>query len=426
MVNRLRETLSQHRDEYIGYLTDIVAIDTRDIGHGIDGGKEKAGQDYLIDLFKRMGAANVEIDHVSEDVIRESIKRYGEGNPDHNYTDRYNVYADFPGKSSKSLMFNGHMDTMPPKNLPKWSNPPFSPVIKNGKIYGVGCCDMKAGLMASVMAVKLLQDAHIELPVNVLLTSVVDEEGGGNGSIAAALRGKKADSVVVCEPTGYQLLTANMGFVFFKVDIRGRAVHSASKWLGVNAIEKAVKIMAAIQELEHTWLLTYKHPLLPPPSSNVGVIEGGSAGSTVADFCSFKTCVHYLPRQMTHQQVVQEYTQVIMRCCDGDEWLRENRPEISIYQQGGAFEVDQTAPIVSAFADSFREVMGKDVEIAGSPAGCDARIWQNVAGCPTIHYGPGRLSECHSVDEYVETQQYLDAILIYACLILRWAENKNN
>lgn len=423
MLNHLRETLSRHRDEYIGYLTDLVAKDTRDIGHGIDGGKEKAGQDYLIDLFKQMGAARIETDQLTEDVIKESIKLHGEGNPNHNYEDRYNVYAEFAGKSGKSLMFNGHIDIMPPDDPALWSSPPFSPVIKNGRIYGAGCCDMKAGLMASVMAVKLLKDAGVELPVNVLFTSVVDEEGGGNGSIAAAMRGKKADGVVVCEPTDYQLITANMGFIFFKVDICGRAVHSASKWLGVSAIEKAVKIMAAIQELEHKWLLTYKHPLLPPPSSNVGVIQGGSAGSTIADSCFFKTCVHYLPQQMTHQQVVQEYTQAITRCCDGDEWLRENRPVISIYQQGGAFEIDSSSPIAVSFAAAFREVMERDVEIAGSPAGCDARIWQNIAGCPTIHYGPGRLSECHAVDEYVETQQYLDAILIYARLILRWAEN---
>ena len=420
MLERLRETLELNKEKYIKHLCDLVAIDTQDIGHGIEGGREKAGQDYLISLFKDMHAHEVEIDQMTEEVIQKAIALHGEGNPGHNYDDRYNVYATFSGKSNKTLMFNGHIDTMPPASPELWSNPPHSPTILNDKIYGVGVCDMKAGLMASIMAVKLLQDAGVELPVNVLITSVVDEEGGGNGSIAAAMYGKKADGVVVCECTDYKLVTANMGFVFFEVKIKGKAIHSASKWLGISAIEKATKIMSAIQELEHNWLMNYKHPLLPPPTSNVGVIEGGTAGSTTADSCVFKTCVHYLPKQMSHDQVVKEYIDAIMRCCESDLWLRENKPEISIYQSGGAFEIETDAKIVKAFDNSYKKIIGRSVEITGSPAGCDSRVWHNIARCPTIQYGPGRISECHSVDEHVDIQHYLDAILIYADMILHW------
>jgi len=121
--------------------------------------------------------------------------------------------------------------------------------------------------------------------------------------------------------------------------------------------------------------------------------------------------------------VVEEYVGAIMRCCDGDEWLSKNKPEITIYQAGGAFEIDQASQIVKSFQNSFNRVLGKDVVIAGSPAGCDARIWHNIAKCPTIQFGPGRLSECHSVNEHVEISQYLDAILIYADMILNWKDS---
>lgn len=422
MLDRLKEVLARNKDQYIKYLTELVAIDTRDIGHGIDGGLEKPGQEYMLELFRSMGADQVETEQMKEEYIDRARAEYAEGNPGHNYDGRFNVYAAFKGERKKSIMFNGHIDVMPPGNEEQWTHPPFRPVIEGTRIYGRGVCDMKAGLMAGVMAVKLFQDAEIPLPLDVIITSVVDEEGGGNGSIAAAVNGRKADAVVVCEPTDYQLVIANMGFVFFKVDVKGRAVHSASKWLGVSAIEKAVKLMAAIDELEHKWLLRYKHALLPPPSSNVGVIEGGTAGSTIADTCCFKTCVHYLPGQMTHDQVVREYTGAINRCCQGDEWLKDNKPEISIYQFGGAYEIDQNASIVRAFQASFAEAVGRECLIAGSPAGCDSRVWQNVAGCATVQYGPGRQSECHIVDEYIDIQQYLDAILIYAGLIHRWSE----
>lgn len=420
MIEKLKATLMENKDKYISHLANLVAIDTQDIGHGILGGLEKKGQDYMIDLFNQMGA-EVIVDQMTEETIQKSIKEFQEGNPGHNYDGRYNVYGTFKGNGAKSIMFNGHIDTMPPGDLNLWNTDPHDPVIKDDKMYGLGVADMKAGLMASVMAVELLKDAGIELPGDVTITSVVDEEGGGNGSIAAAMNGQKADAVVVCEPTDYQLIAAHMGFIFFKVEIKGLAVHSGAKWLGVSAIEKAMKIINAIDELEHKWLMHHKHNLLPSPTSNVGVIEGGSAGSTVADYCSFSTCVHYLPH-MTHDQVVAEYTGAINRCCEGDEWLKDNKPEISIYQYGGPFEMELDHDFVGAFKDSYKTVMEEDVRVLGSPAGCDARIWKNMAKCPTLQYGPGRQQECHSANEHVELKQYMDAILIYAQLILNWSK----
>lgn len=421
MIDKLKTTLSENKDEYIKYLMDLVSIDTQDLGHGIDGGREEKGQEYMIKLFEKMKADSIVKEQMKEEYIEKSLELFEEGNSGHNYDGRYNVYADFKGKNNKSIMFNGHIDTMPPGNEDLWKIKPFKPQIENNRIYGLGVCDMKGGLMASVMAVKLLKDAGIELPINVKITSVVDEEGGGNGSIVAAVNGQKADAVVVCEPTGRKLITANMGFVFFKVEVEGLAVHSASKWLGVSAIEKAQKLISAIDELEHKWLLTHKHPLLPPPSSNVGVIEGGIAGSTVADYCVFKTCVHYHPHTMCHKQVVEEYENAIYRACEGDEWLKDHKPKISIYQFGGAYEIDTNERIVEDFKKSFKEMMGCETEIVGSPAGCDSRVWQNISKSPTIQYGPGRQSECHIVNEYIEIDDYLDAILIYAKLILNWA-----
>ncbi len=418
MIEKLRTTLRENKEKYISRLADLVAIDTQDIGHGILGGLEKEGQDYLINLFNEMGASVIK-DQVTEEVIQKSIKEFKEGNPGHNYDDRYNVYARFKGNGGKSIMFNGHIDTMPPGDINLWNTPPHEPTIKDGKMYGLGVCDMKGGLMASTMAVELLKDAGIQLPGDVIITSVIDEEGGGNGSIAAAMNGQKADAVVVCEPTDYKLIAAHMGFIFFKVEIKGLAVHSGSKWLGVSAIEKAVKLMNAIDELEHKWLMTHRHKLLPSPTSNVGVIEGGTAGSTVADYASFSTCVHYIPG-MNHDDVVREYTDTIYRCCEGDEWLKDNKPEISIYQAGGPFEMELEHDFVGSFKDAYKVATDKDLKIVGSPAGCDSRIWKNIAGCPTLQYGPGRQQECHAANEYIELDQYLDAILIYAQLILDW------
>lgn len=419
---KLQQALEKNKQKYIDYLLKLVSIDTHDIGHGIEGGLEAEGQDFMAELFTSMGAEKVEKDHLNEESIIRCKELYREGNTGHNYDNRYNVYATFRGKSEKSILFNGHIDHMPVENEEHWSIPPLSPQVIDQKITGLGVADMKAGLMASVMAVELLKDAGIELPVTVKYASVCDEEGGGNGSLCAAMSGVKADAVVVCEPTNYELIAAHMGWVFFQVEVEGIAVHSGLKLSGVNAIEKAGELMEAINELEHRWLLKYKHPLLPPPSSNVGVIYGGEAGSTIPDYCCFKTCVHYLPGIMSHEQVVEEYTNAILKRCEGDEWLSQHKPKISIYQTGNPFEMDLKHPFVDAFKQAYQNVLQREVKIVGSPAGCDSRTWYNIVKCPTLQYGPGSLEQCHTVNEYVTVEQYLDAIRIYANLILEWSK----
>jgi len=420
-VNNLKEILEKNKDEYIKKLADLIAIDTHDIGHGIGGGLEKPGQDFMIQLFREMGASDIVIDPMDESVILDCLEKYQEGNVGHDQTDRYNVYATFQGKKGgKSLLFNSHIDVMPADEKDGWSHPPFTPVIEDGKMYGRGTADMKAGLMASVMAVKLLQDAGYELPGDVIITSVCDEEGGGNGSMQAVMRGWKADGVVNCEGTSDELILAHMGWVFFRVDFEGKACHSGGKKNGVSAIDKAIKVINALNEKEHDWLLTYKHPLLPAPNLNIGVIEGGTAGSTVPGECSFSTCVHFIPNQMSHDQVVSEFTDVVERVAKSDAWLEKHPPKITMYQAGNGFEMEPEHEFVKTFQKAYQECRGKEVKIVGSPSGCDSRLWRNIAKCPTIQFGPGNLSECHAVDEWVSLESYLQSILIYANLILEW------
>lgn len=424
-MEELEKVLEEHKEEYIRYLQDLVAIDTHDLGHGIDGGLEEKGQEYFSRLLEELGAS-VRKDPMKEEAIQTCLQKYQEGNPGHNYDGRYNVYGTFHGNGGRSLLFNGHMDTMPAGDEREWHTPPHEPVIRDGRMYGLGTADMKGGLMASLMAVKLLKDAGMELPGDVIITSVCDEEGGGNGSMQAIMSGEKADGVVVCEGTSDELIAAHMGFVFFKVEVEGKANHSGAKWLGVSAIEKIWKIIRELDEVEHKWLLTYKHPLLPAPNLNVGTIHGGTAGSTVAGNCMFETCIHYLPGVMSHDQIVSEFTDAVERVSMSDPWLREHRPKVTMYQAGGAFEMDLAHPFVSSFRHAYEAARKKPLKIVGSPAGCDSRLWRNIAGCPTLQFGPGNLAQCHAVNEYVSIEAYLQAILIYARLILDWGDQERN
>ncbi len=416
----LKKTFDLKKLEYLEYLRDLVKIDTQVIGHGIDGGKEKEGQDYIYQLAKELGASDIIVDHMKESTIEYAIENFSEGNPGHNYRDRYNLIITFDGQNNDStLMFNGHVDTMPPGNLDLWEMDPWSAETIGGKLYGLGAADMKSGLMASLMAVKLIKDSGLELPINVKIVSVVDEEGGGNGSISVATIGLKADAGIICEPTERNLKRAHMGFVFFEIKTKGKALHSGSKWLGVNAIDKMMYIIQGLYEMEHNWLMKYKHDILPSPTLNVGVIEGGSAGSTVPDECTIKICVHYLPEIMSREQVIKDINDVINFRSDGDKWLKENRPEVSIYQAGGAFETSENEKIVKEAKKSLNKFI-PEAEIVGATAGNDARIYANILNIPCVIAGPGHLPQCHSPNEFVAIEEYYDYIKMYADLILNW------
>jgi acetylornithine deacetylase len=419
-TERLRWVLEERREEYVDRLKELIACDTRLIGHGIEGGREKNGQLYLETLLKNLGAEVVR-QPMTEEIVQKGIALHGEGNPGHDYTDRYNLIATFRGTGQgRSILFDSHVDTLPYGDLRLWETGPFEPVVRDGKLYGLGASDMKSGLMASIMGVKLLKDAGLELPGDVHIWSVVDEHGGGNGTLAAVLAGHTADAAVICEPSDEQINIAHMGFIFFKVAVSGRALHSGMKWLGVNAIEKAMLLIEALRELEHEWLMRHKHPDLPAPTLNVGVISGGTAGSVVPDYCEFKLCVHYLPGAMTRESVTEEVRSAIMLRARGDGWLREHPPEISIYQAGGGFEMSREHPLVGTAARAMRVVFGDGVPITGSFAGCDARLLKNVGGIPTVMMGPGHNAQCAKPNEYVSIDNYLNFILAYALTILDW------
>ena len=420
MKKVLVDTLNKNKQEYIEDLKGLIGIKTENIGHGVLGGYEKEGQVYLEKLAKKVGF-DAQRQDMSEETILKSRKINKEGNIGHNYKDhdRYNLICEYSEKNpGKTIVFNGHIDTMPAGDLSKWTYDPYTGTEVDGKIYGLGTADMKSGLIAPFMAVKLIKESGLQLPGTVKVMSVCDEEGGGNGTVNAVMNGIKGDYCVVCECSEKNMIVAHMGFVGFDVDVKGVALHAGSKWKGVNAIEKAMLLIQDLKELEHNWLMNYKHPLLPAPTINLGVIQGGDAASTVAGKCTFKAMAHFLPTVMSYDQVVDDIFNTIKTRAEGDSWLRENMPEITISQSGFGFEIDTKSEFVTKTKDILEDTLDREVKIISSTAGNDARIMQNMAEIPTIILGPASINQCHSVDEYVEIDSYLESILMYASMIL--------
>lgn len=420
-LKNIQARLNEHQDQYIQFLKKLVQTDTMVIGHGIDGGNEKAGQVIIKKKLEKLG---FEIDEF--EVEDEKIKRYPGANLGHENKGRPNIVGTLHGKGSgRSLILNGHIDTMPYGNKEDWNHDPFLGEVIDGYLYGLGATDMKASLSAMIMAAELLHSLGIQLKGDLIIQSVVDEEGGGNGTLACVERGYKADGAIVGEPTTLNIQPAHMGFLFHEIEVKGLALHSSQLWQGVNAIDKAMDIYRAIKKLEHRWLMTEKHPLLPGQTTNLGVIEGGIAGSVVPNNCKMNFCTHYHPKKgVSHQkrrdEVCDEIMGAIESVVSGDKWLKEHPPKITVYQEGFPFETSIDDPLVRESKELVTSILGREAVIEGMPAGCDARLLSGYGEIPTIILGCGDPKVSHSVNESVEVAQYIKLIEIYAAFIIQW------
>ncbi|MDQ0178462.1 ArgE/DapE family deacylase [Bacillus chungangensis] len=421
MLSVIGEALQANRSRYIDFLKKLIQTDTQVIGHGVEGGNEQAGQKFIKERLRRL---DFEIDEFL--VEDEKIKTYPGANLGHHNKDRPNVVGVWRGTGGgRSLILNGHIDTMPYGDKNAWNDDPFSGKIEEGRLYGLGTTDMKASLSAMIMAADLLHSLGIRLQGDLVIQSVVDEEGGGNGTLACVERGYQADGAIVGEPTNLNIQPAHMGFLFHEIEVDGFSLHSSQLWEGVNAIDKAFEIYQALKKLEHQWLMTERHPLLPGQTINLGVIEGGNAGSVVPNKCILKTCLHYQPKQgVSYQERRDEVHQQLMNAIDnvvqGDKWLQAHPPRVAVYQEGFPFETPLDDPIVEEAKTIIRNVLKREAIIEGMPAGCDARLIAGFGETPTIILGCGDPKDAHTVNESIEISQYLQLIEIYSNFIISW------
>lgn len=416
----LKKTLERNKKKYIETLIGFLACDTQVIGHGIAGGNEVNGQEYIAKILENLGA-QVEKNHMNEAQIQKAIQLYYEGDGGHNYQNRYNLVATLKGElSGKSLMFNGHIDTMPFGDLAKWRIDPRRPEIIDGRLYGRGACDMKGGLMGAIMALALLADAGLRPGPDVKILSVIDEEGGGNGTIEAMMDGYRADAAIVCEPSSNHIQITHRGFVCAEIKIVGMQAHSAELHHGVSAIDKGIMLVEAMRDLERAWMLNYQNPLSPPPTINVGVFHGGRESTAVANECTIKVSIHFPPKVMSTQMAEQQLRDTIARRAMGDDWLKDHMPEVTVYQRGAGFQIEPDDDFVRQVSGIITDAMGTAPVIEGSTYAADNRAIQIIGGMPVVTIGPGSITQAHQPDEYVKVEEYLQHILICATIMLSW------
>lgn len=422
-ANNLSRRLDAERSASVEFLKKIVSFDSSFADQGVTG-KELEAQLWLEKALRGWGFETRLFEPDNE-----AMRGWPDFNPGHQYKDRPNLVAVLPGTGGgRDILLNGHIDTVPLDDIGKWTHHPLSGTIAGGRLHGRGACDMKAGLAAMIVAAKCVHDSGLPRKGNIVIESVVDEEGGGNGTLACIVEGYKADAAIVAEPTNLEILCASRGVFLLEVTVTGRSSHACFKWNGVNAIEKGMKIAGGLAELERRWLATRRHPLLPSPTITLGQIEGGISAATVPGTCVLRFDVKYLPaeidgagaaRPVDAKEVMAEVEERIRNVCLGDDWLRDNPVALNWYLGVMPHSLDPGHPLVSAISSSCDAELGGH-SLSGLPSGADARHLQNNGGMPTVLFGPGSLMQAHSIDEYVELDQYHKAIRVLAKTVLDW------
>jgi acetylornithine deacetylase len=320
-------------------------------------------------------------------------------------------------------MLNGHLDVVPPGDLRTWRDAdPFSGAVRGGQLFGRGACDMKAGLVAALWAVRALRRSGVPLRGDVVLASVQGEEDGGLGTFATLGRGWRADACVIPEPTSLDLVPANAGSLTFRLLVPGHATHASRRTAGVSAIEKFWVVLSALTALEGRRNVDvdplFERWTIPYPLS-VGVVRSGDWASTVPDLLVAEGRLGVrLDEPVEVARAALE--QAVRGACDADAWLRDH--PVTVEWWGGQFASGRLPAgndLLARVQSAHHEVTGgRQQQTWGAPYGSDLRLLTALGGIPTVHYGPGDVTLAHGPDESVPLGEVLTCARALAVLAL--------
>ena len=344
-----------------------------------------------------------------------------------------------------SMALNGHVDVVPTGDTSAWRHDPFGGEISEGKLWGRGACDMKGGVAAMIQAVRIIQQCGLRLKGDVQVHVVSDEEVVGFGSRQCAERLPQPDFVLVTEPTRLNILPVEGGLEHMRIEIEGREEHAGRRYSstypragdpghGVNAVEKGLKIVQALQELERNWALSKSHPLLPAGFNTLlpGIFIGGPGGGkdgqlniitnpgTTPNYCAIEYNIWYYPQE-TLDEIKRDIEGYVTALAQYDPWLKAHPPKFTWCLRNISFppaNTDPDHPVVRNLQDALMAV-GHTPTIQGFNAAADL-AWYAAKGIPGIIFGPGDLAQAHSPNEFIPVADMLIATKAIALALLAW------
>lgn len=289
----------------------------------------------------------------------------------------------------KTLLLNGHMDTVGVAGMPD----AHQPAIKDGRLYGRGSYDMKGGVAACMLAIAEARQQR--LGGDVIFTGVIDEEYASVGTMELASR-FHADGAIVAEFTELQLILAHRGFVWLEVETIGKAAHGSRPDLGVDAIVKMGKVLAELEKLDQSLRANPTHPLLGSGSLHASLIQGGQELSSYPERCLLSVERRTLPRE-TPEAVEAELKENIQKVQRLDPSFQ------TVVRRGidrSPLETSEEADIVNAIQAASTKILNHPSPVAGVQFWTDAAVL-SAAGIPSVLFGPVG-SGAHAVEEWVD------------------------
>ena len=368
-------------------------------------------------------------------------------------------------KKGKILLFNGHMDVVPPGNEEEWTNPPLEAFLKRKKyMYGRGTSDMKGGLVAMVIALKILKSLDIELSGNLVLNAVADEETGGilgmKWCLENVLQSIKPTFAIIGEPTGLNplpkaILLGEKGHLYVKVITKGISCHASMPTMGKNAIYMMSELMEKLKNLNQ-YIPDSKPPISlkklkelvasafpsteiferileeQPQLSNLlqslvqfsyalTMINAGIKGNVVPDTCEALIDIRLLPGQKIDSimdgfktLIEKELGYEVKNNLSGNSGDVYIYLEISNASEGSYWDDWEGSQALENFYDIVEDIYNKKPFYLLLPASADAHYLRNDGYCPqTILFGPGSAGTAHAINEFIEIEDFLKAIKVY-------------
>jgi len=344
------------------------------------------------------------IESVRDHFLAKGLKPHLSYNPQR---DKANLFVTVPaanGDTNGGIVFSGHTDVVPVDGQ-DWATDPFRPVVRDGKLYGRGTCDMKGFIGTSLSLLPAILQSNLREPVHYALS--FDEEIGCMGApyLLAELRerGVTPGGCIVGEPTSMRVIVAHKGINAYRCCVKGFAAHSSLTPRGVNAIEYAARLICFIRDIADEFKANGPYDQafdVPYTTAQTGTIEGGIALNTIPALCEFVFEFRNLPGanpEAIHARIQSHAQDVLL------PRMRAEHPDADLVISRIAAAPSLDAAEQDAITQLVRALTG-DRGVNKVAYGTEAGLFQR-AGIPAVVCGPGDIQQAHKPDEFVALEQ---------------------
>jgi succinyl-diaminopimelate desuccinylase len=354
------------------------------------------------------------------------------GRPEHTAQHpRVNVVGSRRGSSGGPVVhLNGHFDVVPPGS--GWTVDPFGGAVQDGRIFGRGVCDMKAGIAAAVFAAEAIARAGITLPGAVEISGTVDEESGGFAGVAhlasvGRISSARTDFVIIPEPLDVdRVCIGHRGVYWSELTTLGRIAHGSMPFLGVSAIEAMSDVLSAIRRDLQPRLAARvtQMPVVPDAARratiNINGIDGGQPVDGIQTPCVADRCRVVFDRRFlieeTFESVREEISALVERAIGSSKGVEYALRDLMVVDP---VRTPEDSPLIRALELAIERVLGRGARRVASPGTYDHKHIARIAGVPhCVAYGPGELELAHQPDESCRIADIVSATQVIALAVL--------